>query len=207
MATPELTPLNDVSYLRFLNAGIALPPLDIYINGSLVAKNLQFKQFTEYFKTIAGLYAVRVYAAGTTTNPIISQNLNIIRDRIYTCAVIGIPENASLQLVADIQRTTANTMAYMRFVNLSPDDIPMDIYIDDEKKFSELSYHEVSNYIPIRPGKHSITLKKAGSDVVLLEDPSAVFKGGDYYAGYIVGLVNQNLQILIPLEGASYLKF
>ena len=172
------------SYIRFFNAYPGAGSVDIYVNGRKVASNLLYRNFTEYMKAFPGYYRVAVFRAGTTESPLTVSYINLIGYRIYTAALTGTEGNVSLEMINDNRRFLQGNMAYVRFVQLSANAPRMDVYLDDSLVLSDLNYKEVSRYMAVVPG-------------------------GKAYTIYVVGDMNDRvgLQVVIPLEGASYLAF
>lgn len=56
-----------------------------------------------------------------------------------------------------------NIKGYIRCVHAVPDAPNVDIYFDDKKVFSDLSFGNVTNYIAIAPKTYSIKLYKSGT--------------------------------------------
>lgn len=197
-------------YIRFFNASTGANDVDIYVNGRKVASNLSYQEFTEYMKVFPGYYRVAVFAAGTKTNPLTVTNINIAPNRIYTAAVIGLRNNVSLELINDNRRVFGGESAYVRLVQLSPNAPRMDAYWDDSLILEDINFKEVSRYFAATPGEHNLKLREYISGNVILEDPSIVLEGGKAYTIYIVGDMytdRRGLQVVIPLEGTTYLQF
>lgn len=196
------------SYIRFFHADPAEGAIDIYVNGRKVVSGLQYRHFTEYMKAFPGYYRVAIFRAGTKTNPLCVSYMNLIGYRIYTAAVLG-GENNCFEMVNDNRRYLQKDTAYIRFVQLSANAPKMDVYVDDSLILSDLNYKEVSRYMAIKPGEHNLKLRDYYSGAVILENPSMVLQGGKAYTVYVVGDMNDRvgLQVIIPLEGTSYLKF
>lgn len=207
---PLIPGITMFGYIRFFNASPAANDVDIYVNGRKVASNLSYQNFTEYMKVFPGYYRVAVFAAGTRTNPLTVTNINIAPNRIYTAAVIGMRGDISLELINDNRRSLDGNMAYVRFVQLSPNAPRMDAYWDDSLILEDINYQEVSRYLAVTPGEHNLKLREYISGNVLLEDPSIQVEGGKAYTIYIVGDMytdRRGLQVVIPLEGTTYLQF
>lgn len=197
------------SYIRFFHAVPNAGPVDIYVNGRRVAKNLDYRHFTEYMKAFPGYYRVAVFPAGNVTNPLFVNYMNLIGYRIYTGVISGNRNDASLDMINDNRRYLKKDTAYVRFAQMSENAPTMDVYLDDSLVISDLNYKEVSRYMAIRPGSHNIKLRDYLSGAVIMEDPDMTVRGGKAYTVYIVGDVNDRtgLQVIIPLEGTTYLQF
>ena len=196
-------------YIRFFNASPGEQRVDIYVNGRRVASNLLYREFTEYTKVLPGSYRVAVFAAGTRRNPLAVSRIRVQSNRIYTLAVIGLRGDISTQLLDDSRRTLNRNRAYVRFAQLSPNAPTMDAYWDDSLVVSELNYQDVSRYLQTSPGSHNLKMRDSLSGANLVEHPNIQLQGGKAYTIYVVGDINDRtgLQVIIPLEGATYLQF
>ena len=195
-------------YIRFLNASPAQSDVDIYVNGRKVASNLLYRGFTEYLKVFPGWYRVAVFPAGKRTNPLTVANIQLRSNQIYTAALIGL-DTFELQVLNDTRRVLNPNRAYVRFAQLSPNAPQMDAYWDDALVVSELDYQDVSRYLAATPGSHNLKMRDTLSGAVILEDPDITVQGGKAYTIYVVGDIydRTGLQVIIPLEGTSYLEF
>lgn len=204
------TPQNQTSfsYLRFLQAAPIASGVDIYMNQEQVAKNISYKNFTNYLKVAPGIYNITIYPTGTNTTSLLFSRINLSESKIFTAAITGLSPEYTLELISDRSRSPRPNTAYLRFIALSPNAPDMDILIDNRLFVSDLMYREVTNYIALHPGSHSILFRDTKTGKILLEDPSARLKNGNFYACYIIGnaYASPGLQVLIPLEGTSYLQ-
>ena len=141
------------SFVRVLHASPNAPGVDIYVNNVLTAKDVTYKEFTQYIPVAGGLYNVRVYPTGTSVNPVISTNVNIPPGTIFTVAATGMLADIALTLVQEppIQRLPSET--FVRIAHLSPNAPRVDITLaNGTKLFSDVEYEEITDYIPVRPG-------------------------------------------------------
>ena len=74
---------------------------------------------------------------------------------------------------------------------------------------AELNYGDVSRYLQTTAGSHNLKMRDSLSGANLVESPDVSVENGKAYTIYIVGDINDRtgLQILVPLEGATYLDF
>lgn len=206
---PIIPGLTRYGYIRFFNASPGEPQVDIYANGRKVASDLLYRHFTEYMKVFPGWYRIAVFAAGTQTNPLAVSVLRIRADDILTEAVTGLSGDVALQTIQDSKRDLSNSSAYVRFVQLSPNAPTMDAYWDDALVLADLHYGEVSRYLQTTAGSHNLKMRDSLSGANLVESPDVTVENGKAYTIYIVGdrTDRVGLQILVPLEGATYLDF
>ncbi len=160
-------------------------------------------------KAFPGYYRIVVFKAGTRRNPISVSQINVIANRIYTAAFIDTGVNNEWQMITDNTRILNQNRAFVRFIQLSYTAPLMDVYIDNRLVLSDLDFQEVSRYLSLAPGRRNVKLKVATTNRTILEDPNMYLRAGNSYSVYIVGDSNSRmgLQVLIPLEGTSYLSF
>ena len=196
-------------YIRFLNASPVETRVDIYANGRRVAADLRYQHFTEYMKLFPGWYRIAIYRAGTVTNPLTVLRLQVQSGGIYTVAVTGLADAISTLTIEDSHRYLSPNRAYIRFVQFSPTAPAMDVYWDDRMVLSDLRYEEISRYLTTAPGSHNLKLRETDTGKILVEHPKVNLKGGKAYTVYVVGsrADRAGLQVLIPLEGVTYLDF
>lgn len=201
----------DKAYLRFFHALPNDPPVnvDIYINKKLVVKNFKYEDFTPYLTARAGTYVIQVYPTGNNLDQLLDIRITLNAHEIATAAVIGIVEQVGLEVISDYPQEIDESLAFMRFINLSPDKVGVDVYIDDTPVVYDLNFTEVTDYLSLYPGKHTMKIKLSDSQKTIVSHPNMVLKGGNYYSTYVVGLIDgvPLVEVLIPLEGVTYLKF
>jgi len=61
----------EYSFVRIFHSLPELPPVDIYVNNMLRAKNLSYKDMTPYMPSGFEKYNVKIFPAGTTDNPLL----------------------------------------------------------------------------------------------------------------------------------------
>lgn len=203
-------PTSNFSFIRILHASPDAPAVDIYANGNPIARNLAYKGFTPYVKVPSGSYNIKVFPAGKKVNPVIDANLEIPGKSIFTIAAINKLANISLLPILEPLHTANPGFAMVRFVHLSPSAPPVDITLPNgQKLFKDVEFKEVTGYIPLRPGNYSLQARQTGTNKVVLVIPNIVFKPKKLFTIYAIGLTEGTppLQVLIPQDGGSYLKF
>lgn len=196
------------SYIRMLHASPDSPAVDIYINNNPIIKGLAYKGFTDYMPIPSGSHNIKIYPSGNTTRPIVDTNLFIPDGIIYTVAAIGTLPNISLLPIEDTRRPIIQGKTLLRFAHLSPEAPNQDITLTQGTPlFKNIGYKQITKYIPINPGLHRIQALVAGTDKVILDVPNITLHPNKFYTIYEVGLTSKNptLQVLIPLDGNSYL--
>lgn len=215
MHTPYYQPVDylstrqtGLSYLRMLHASPDTPAVDVYANNEPIAKNLRYKGFTPYLGVPNGLYTVTVYPTGQKTNPIIDTNMGIAPSSIYTASTVGMQNDIELYSIPDPALLPLLDRTRVRFIHLSPNTPDIDITLhDDTVLFPGSAYMDITNYKALPSKRYTLQARLANTDNVVLNVPNVVLRPERNLSIYAVGLTEAqpSLQILIPLDGSSYL--
>ena len=200
----------EASYIRIFHASPNAPAVDIYINDRLTVRNLGYRQFTEYLKVKPGNYNIKVYPAGEVAIPVINSDLLIENNKILTAAAIGPLGNIGLEVVEDIQMPIPEGKVMLRIAHFSPDAPAVNATLNNSNvAFNNVSFREVTDYTSLNPGLYTLQVTVAGTDDVVLIVPNINLKANRFYTIYIIGLTqgSPSLQVVIPLDGNSYIKF
>ncbi|CAM2942087.1 DUF4397 domain-containing protein [Hathewaya histolytica] len=199
------------SFIRVLHASPKTPSVDVYINNIPVIRNLQYRGFTEYLPLPAGNYNVKIYPASNKNVLLLDQSLTIAPNKILTIAGIGKgPESLALLPILDPKITPDNRKSYLRFAHLSPNTPPLDIVTTKGKTlFKNVSYRQLQGYVELPPGVYDVDVRLSGTTTSVLYVPNIALRPNNFYTIYAVGLLNDEppLQVLIPLDGNSYINF
>ena len=205
---------NNFIYMRLLNASPDSPAFDVYINNKIYASAFKYRDFTEYFSGQPGTYNIKIYPANNKTNLLIDRNIDLYKNNIYTVALMGLYDlgNLDINLISDHSRNTSKRYAYIRFVNLSPTSDELDIKLNNNLVVSDLSYGTQTNYLELEPKIYNLKvyLQAENQETLILQNPQMRLSANKIYSGYIIGTYNKDsnkMQILLPLEGATYIKF
>ncbi len=204
----RMEPMN--SYVRILHASPDAPVVDIYANDKLIAKNLSYRNFTPYLNIPSGNTNIRVFNAGRKMNPLINTNIFIPAKSIFTIAAAGKSSQIGLLVLPEPIRTVPRDKALIRFAHLSPNAPNVDMVLPNGNKlFTNVAYKSFTEYIPVDGGTYTFDIKVSTTSKVILTVPNINLKSGNIYTIYVIGLVTAkpSLQVLIPLDGNTYLKF
>ena len=199
----------ETAYIRIVNASPNAPAVDVFVNGHLVADDLAYTAFTEYMPAEPGVYEIRVMPTGLNSVLATLEQAELLPGDIYTLAVIGLETDLSLELIPDSPRGQApNGRAFMRFINLSPYDTEFDIQLSGAPVVTALRFTESSDYVSMNPGMYQMKVFSSRDGQLALSNPRVPVRANRYYAAYIVGLERGTppLQVLLPLEGVTYLR-
>lgn len=201
--------LNNNSYIRILHAVPNAPALDVYANGTPIARNLSYRGFTEYMTLAAGTYNIEIYAAGRRDTPILRTSITLPGRSIFTIAAAGRSPNISLLPIAEPRAMMPPGMVMIRFSHLSPNTPGVDIALPDGTiLFRDVRFGETTQYIPVVPSTYRLQIRTTGTNRVILDVPNINLAANRYYTVYAIGLQGGQppLQVLIPLDGQSYIN-
>lgn len=180
------------AYLRFLNAVIDGGAVDVYVDGTLVAQNLDYGNVSNYATITSNVnlnHTVVIYQAGTKGNPILEMRVPLNRGSVYTGALGGILPSIGLQIVS-IQRMEIPTqMAILRFDHLSPNNTGIDVKLNGQKVFSCVAFWRVTAPIGLYAGSYTIEILPCGSQTPIYTLKS-VNIGAGAYTLYGIGLLD-----------------
>jgi hypothetical protein len=134
---------------------------------------------------------------------------NISDRTIFTVAAVGLRPNISLLPIEEPKTAIPSGMAMIRFSHLSPTAPAVDITLPDGRVlFSNVQYLETTGYLPVPPATYRLQARIAGTSQVVLDVPNIRLMQNNYYTVYAVGLPGSQppLQVLIPLDGQSYIN-
>ena len=194
---------NNSSLVRVFHAAPQAPGVDVYVNGQMVFTNLVFGEFTKYVYLDEGEYRVDVYPTGKKDNPVISQMVDLPSQQIFTIAATGDLDDLGLLIIPDkVSKSPSKDYSAVRVIHLSPDAPAVDILVNNNTLFEDISFREGTDYVDVNPGTYNVS-------IVLNEDKSVVLSfqvtlnPDKIYTIYAVGNP-PNLQAIQVVDGNTY---
>ncbi|BBF43124.1 hypothetical protein lbkm_1810 [Lachnospiraceae bacterium KM106-2] len=177
-------------YVSVMHAVPNAPNVDVYANGNLIVSNLEYGKYTKYLRIPAQTYDINIYVAGTTDNPVLSRMLTLGRNEIFTVAAVGTLDTIDLLAIRDADVPRVPDKALVRFVHLSPNAPAVDITLPDGTViFEDISFRQVTEYVPLEDMVYTLQVRLAGTDTVALTVPRVDVRENNYYSIYAIGLV------------------
>ena len=199
---------SEVAYIRFFNTIPKMHGIDVYVNRREIAKDLKYQEFSEYFAAMPGVYLVEAYESNNPENVVFKGDIYVKPNYIYTGAFIAAGNDGTyFEMYEDKENRQAPVGACIRFADTAQGGQRYDIYMDGKLVLADLSELEMSNYFCFGSGMHILDIKVSGTDETVIRHPALNLKYGKYYAAYITGVYEGSpaLQVVIPLEGTTYL--
>lgn len=194
---------NNSSLVRVFHAAPQAPNVDVYVNDQMVFSNLAFGDFTRYVYLDEGEYNVSVYLAGQKDRPVINQMVDVSSQQIFTIAATGNLDNLGLLVIPDkVSKSPSQNYSSVRVIHLSPNAPGVDILVDGDILFEDISFGEGTDYVDLNPGTYNV-------NVVLNTDKSVVLplkvtlNPDKIYTIYIIGNP-PTLQAVQVVDGNTY---
>ncbi|OIJ17289.1 hypothetical protein BKP37_01940 [Anaerobacillus alkalilacustris] len=174
--------------VRVLHASPDAPAVDVYVNGEKTFDNMTYYQISPYLEIPAGSYEVEIYPAGQTTNPVLSQTIEVGADQNYTVAASDRLNNIQLVPVVDTTDIPRNK-SKVRFLHISPNTPAVDIAVQDgDILFENISFGNASDYIEVDPGRVTLEVRKAGTNEVILTLRNTNLRANEAYTITAIGI-------------------
>lgn len=195
-ATPQ-----SKSTVLVVHASPDAPGVDLVVDGSVAASNLEFPDNTGYLEVDSGARNVQVNVSGTSTS-VIDANLNLDADTNYSVFAVGDVTNIAPLVLEDDLTAPASGNAHVRFVHLSPDAPAVDITTTDGTVvFANKAFKEYSDFTPLPAGTYDLQVRVAGTSTVALNLPGITLADGKIYTvfakGFLAGAGGQALSAQI----------
>ena len=194
---------NNSSLVRVFHAAPQAPNVDVYVNDQMVFSNLAFGDFTRYVYLDESEYNVSVYLAGQKDRPVINQMVDVPPQQIFTIAATGNLDNLGLLVIPDkVSKSPSQNYSSVRVIHLSPNAPGVDILVDGDTLFEDISFGEGTDYVDLNPGTYNV-------NVVLNTDKSVVLplkvtlNPDKIYTIYIIGNP-PTLQAVQVVDGNTY---
>jgi hypothetical protein len=190
-ATVDLEPAT--ARLRVAHLSPDAPGVDIYLDDQLVngLTNVPFKTISGYLSTGAATHNLKIYVAGSTTNPVIEADATLLPGVSYTAAATGLVGQADLHplILVDDREGAAAGKALVRFVHLSPDAPNVDIRVaGGSTLFSNVGFRGFAGYEEVPSGSYNLEVRLASGGTIALSLPGVTLGEGASHSVFAVGL-------------------
>jgi hypothetical protein len=178
--------------VRVVHASPDAPAVDVYLDDAIVDAliNVPFGTTSDYLEIPAGAHNIKVYATGTTTDPVIDADVTLTGGAAYTMAATGAVADITAQVLEDKPSPT-NSAAEVRVIHFSADAPAVDIAPAgagvDEAVVEDLAYPNATGYLELPGGTYDLEVRLAGETTVALALPDVTIENGRAYSVFAVG--------------------
>lgn len=199
-APEEKEPRVGEAMLRIINAAPESNEYSFFINDTLkTGQALKYGESSAYLPVSAGTNKVYtklddVILANTDLSLLLDQN------KKYSLFLSGKASADSLIYVSTLDNNLilSDTMATVRFINVSPDSKNLNLVfqknlVDSVKVISNINYRTASPYIKVSPLSYFLRIKKSSGSQSLANLDNYKLEAGKIYTIWTKGLVNDEL--------------
>ena len=178
--------------VRVLHASPDAPAVDVYVDDAPVSAltNVPFGTISDYLDVPSGDHNVKVYATGTTSDPVIAADVTLAVGTAYTIAATDAVASITPQVLVDDPSPDCDS-AQVRVVHFSADAPAVDIApaeaAADDAVIQDLAYPDTSDYVTLPGGTYNLEVRPAGDTAVALELPDVTVEGCMSYSVFAIG--------------------
>jgi len=200
--------------VRVLHASPDAPTVDVFLDDTKVEAltNVPFGAISDYLEIPAGDHNVKVYATGTTTDPVIDADVTVATGGMYTIAATGAVASIEAQVLEDTPAPSCET-AQVRVIHFSADAPAVDIATagaaPEDAVVKNLAYPTASDYLALPGGSYDLEVRLAGTTTVALALPGVAIEDCNSYSVFAVGsaaaepLGGNALQVVVAVDATA----
>lgn len=182
----------DSANVRVLHASPDAPAVDIYLDDTVVEglTNVPFGTISDYLPVPAGDHNVKVFATGTTSDPVIDADVAVSAGASYTIAATGALTSITAQVLEDEPSASCDN-AQVRVVHFSADAPAVDVATAGaapaDAVVKDLEYPNATGYLALPADTYDLEVRLAGSTTVALPLPDVTIEDCRAYSVFAVG--------------------
>lgn len=191
------------SRLRVVHNVANGPNVDASLDQKMVIRGSPYKSISDYLEIRSGKRVVSVYVSGTNTM-IGNWVINFQPGQAYTLIVHGLItdlKSIAPLLLEDNLTCPMSGKAHVRFIHAAASIPAVDIYANNNKVFSNVSYGQIGipSYLPVKYGEVEISVTTAGSDKIAVGPLPLQLASGGIYTIIATGLLGDSMSPLSAL--------
>ena len=204
----------DTAMVRVLHASPDAPAVDVHLDDAIVGAltNVPFGTISGYLDIPAGEHNVKVYATGTTSDPVIDADVTVVAGQRYTIAATNALASIEAQVLED-DPTPSCTTAQVRVVHFSADAPAVDVATAGaapaDAVVKNLAYPDASAALALPAGSYDLEVRLAGTTTVALALPDVAVENCNSYSVFAIGsaatpAVGENaLQVVVAVDATA----
>lgn len=204
----------DTANVRVLHASPDAPAVDVHLDDEVVSAltGVPFGVISDYLSIPAGDHNVKVYAAGTTSDPVIDADVTVAAGGSYTIAATDAVASITAQVLEDDPAPSCST-AQVRVVHFSADAPAVDVATAGsdpaDALIQDLAYPDATDYLDLPGDTYDLEVRIAGETTVALPLPGVTIEDCNSYTVFAIGsaaspAVGDNaLQVVVAVDGTA----
>ena len=192
------------SLVRVLHAIPDTEAMDVYLNGDIMFKNMNFTEFSPYIYVPEGEYILELYPSELSQNPILEKEIKFESGKLSTLALIGSRESIEILNIDEDMVMPPEDKSKLRFIHLVPNGREVNVLLDGEEVANKVRYKDVTEYEVIDPEIYQaeVELSQNGK---LIRSLRIRINPNRIYSFYALGN-KPNFQVFQSLDGATFLN-
>jgi hypothetical protein len=182
----------DPARVRVLHASPDAPAVDIHLDDEAVEAltNVPFATISDYLDVPAGDHNVKVYATGTTTDPVIDADVSLAAGAVYTIAATDAVASIDAQVLEDEPSPDCDG-AQVRVIHFSADAPAVDVATAGadpaDALVAGLAYPDATGYLDLPAGSYDLEVRLAGTTDVALDLAGVTVDECTAYSVFAIG--------------------
>jgi hypothetical protein len=190
--TGQLNP-NLLAEFKVLNASQVSSPLNVSVDGNLTLSNIPYAAVSNYITTPTGTHTFGVQATATPGANLLNLQATLAAATDTSIVLNGSAGALAGTVLADNNLPPPLGRARLRFVNSSPNQGPVDVYINFSKQVSGLATNGASGYNEVAADStlgtaFEFDFNIAGTTTPVLKMANTVIVANHTYTIYLIGL-------------------
>ena len=183
-------PQTGVSQVNVIHSSPKTGSLDLAFDNNRLSLN--FFNYTDWVRNVnvfSGIRGFYIYPKGSTT-PLLSKNLNFVQGRSYSVFIADTSGKLDAVLLRDSSRAPGSDSVRIRFVNMSPDDGGLDLYLQGSSQpvATGISYKNAADFVSLKAANSAILeVRPTGQNTVLARSTPVNLVTGNYYTVWTTG--------------------
>lgn len=192
------------SLVRFLHAVPGEGTVDVYLNKDPFFYNMRFTKFSPYVYVPEGKYLLQIFKRDEKSKPIFENEIIIEGGHLLTTAFAGDDKNSDILVIEEDTEAPESIESKVRFVNLIPNSIDVNVYLDGEIFVEESDFQDISDYKLVVPKTYRLEVELT-ENKQLIRKLRITINQSRIYTLYAIGN-KPNFQIFQSLDGATFLS-
>ena len=177
--------------VRVIHASPDAPNVDVYANGNRVLSNVPYKTASDYLSVPAGTYQFEVFAAGDSTNAVLTIDANLEAGTDYTVVALDRVSQLKYRVFEDNNAAPAAGKAHVAVIHAGSDAPAVDIAVKGGPVLvNGIAFGEQQGPLPVDAGSYDLEVRPAGTNTVALPLNGVQLEAGKVYTFVASGLLN-----------------
>jgi uncharacterized protein DUF4397 len=158
-------------WARFGHFAPSVEPVNIFVDGSIFASSIGFKQVSQYGSLPAGVHRFDLRLSSDPDGPVIfTVDAGVPADGAVTIGAVTTRDGVASHVFDDDLATPSPGQSLVRIIHAAPDVPAIEVQVvAGPMLVASVPYPGASAYQEVQPGTYDVQVRPAGSSEVLLE--------------------------------------